>query len=65
MFDESYCGDNDQWILSAFAVRDTEIRAGERICQFRIFKHQPKLIFDPVITLGNKDRSGFGSTGTK
>ena len=34
--DESYCGDNDQWFFPAYALRDTKIHAGDRICQFRI-----------------------------
>ena len=61
--DESYCGDNDQWRWPAYAVRDTVIRAGERICQFRIIEHQPKLEFCPVERLTGADRGGFGSTG--
>ena len=65
VIDESYCGDNDQWSFPAFAVRATVIHAGERICQFRIQKHQPELEFEEVETLGNADRGGFGSTGTK
>ena len=65
MFDESYCGDNDQWYFLAIAMRDTVIKAGDRICQFRIMEHQPRLIFEAVDTLGNKDRGGFGTTGTK
>lgn len=63
--DETYCGDNDQWYFPALAMRDTQIRAGDRICQFRIVEHQPKLAFEEVKTLGNDDRGGFGSTGTR
>ena len=62
--DNSYCGDNDQWYFPALAMRDTEIHAGDRICQFRIFEKQPPLTFVEVERLGNKDRGGFGSTGT-
>lgn len=65
MFDESYCGDNDQWYFPAIALRDTVIHAGERICQFRIVEHQPHLNFVAVETLGNSDRGGFGTTGTR
>lgn len=61
--DESYCGDNDQWRWPAYAVRDTVIHAGDRICQFRIIEHQPKLEFCPVEHLDGPDRGGFGSTG--
>lgn len=65
MVDESYCGDNDQWYFPAIALRDTSIKAGDRICQFRIMEHQPQLIFEVVDTLGNEDRGGFGTTGKR
>lgn len=61
--DESYCGNNDQWFMPAYALRDTTIEVNDRICQFRIFEHQPALIFDAVEDLGNADRGGHGSTG--
>lgn len=64
IIDESYCGDNDQWMLPVIAIRDTEIHKNDRICQFRIMKHQPELEFLTVATLHNNDRGGFGSTGT-
>lgn len=41
------------------------IRKGDKICQFRIVQNQPPLVFKEVESLGNNDRSGFGSTGTK
>ena len=63
--DESYCGDGDQWYMPAYALRDNHIAKGERICQFRIAKHQPPLEFQECETLGNPDRGGIGSTGTK
>ena len=44
-------------------MRDTVIHKNDRICQFRIMKHQPKIEFEEVNTLGNEDRLGFGSTG--
>ena len=65
IIDESYCGDNDQWYFPAYAVRDTRIRAGERICQFRIMEHQPAFTFVETDRLGEADRGGFGSTGTR
>ena len=61
--DESYCGDNDQWFFPALAMRDTVIDVNDRICQFRIFEHQPAISFDEAETLGNDDRGGIGSTG--
>ncbi len=63
--DESYCGNNDQWFMPAYALRDTVIEVNDRICQFRIFEHQPALVFDEVESLDNADRGGHGSTGKK
>ena len=63
IMDEFYCGDNDEWTFPAYATRETIIPKGERICQFRIVKHQPEIEFEIVDTLGNPDRGGYGSTG--
>ena len=65
VIDETYCGDNDQWFFPAYAMRDTQIHAGDRICQFRIMEHQPAIVFDEVGSLGHEDRGGHGSTGRK
>ena len=63
VIDCSYCGDNDQWFMPAYAVRDTQIHINDRICQFRIMENQPKLSFEQVQSLDNADRGGHGSTG--
>lgn len=65
IIDETYCGDNDQWFMPVYATRDTVINSNDRICQFRIIKHQPKIKFISVEELGNKDRGGHGSTGVQ
>ena len=64
IIDNSYSGDNDQWHFSALAIRDTVINKGDRICQFRIMKKQPKITFVEVEHLNDVDRGGFGSTGS-
>lgn len=64
VIDESYCGPNDWWRMPVYAIRDTKIQKNERICQFRIMKHQPVIQFEEG-TLDGSDRGGFGSTGTK
>lgn len=61
--DGSYCGDNDMWRMPVIALRDTEIHVNDRICQFRIMKNQPVILFDEVEHLTGQDRGGFGSTG--
>mgnify|MGYP001087256559 FL=1 len=63
VIDTSYCGDNDQWFMPVYAVRDTEIHINDRICQFRIMKNQPQIHFDEVQHMENADRGGHGSTG--
>ena len=63
VIDESYCGDNDIWRYPVYALRNTIIHKNDRICQFRIIKHQPTIDFEEVDTLGNKNRNGFGSSG--
>lgn len=63
VIDCSYCGDNDQWYMPAYAMRDTHIELNDRICQFRIMENQPALSFEQVISLENEDRGGIGSTG--
>ncbi len=63
VIDETYCGDNDQWFMPVYAVRDTEIHVNDRICQFRIVRHQPAVVFQRVEHLDGADRGGFGSTG--
>lgn len=63
VIDETYCGDNDQWFFPAYALRDTKINMGDRICQFRIMEHQPAIEFEEAFNLGHEDRGGHGSTG--
>ena len=63
IIDNSYCGDNDIWMMPVYATRFTEIKKNDRICQFRIVEKQPHLEFETVDHLGNEDRGGFGSTG--
>lgn len=65
VIDNSYSGDNDQWRFPALAMRDTVIKKGDRICQFRIMERQPKFDIVEVEHLNDTDRGGFGSTGTK
>ena len=43
----------------------TFIHKGDKIAQFRIMEAQPEIEFEEVEHLGNEDRGGFGSTGTK
>lgn len=79
IIDEKYNGDDDEWQFPAYCleVHDTRynkllkeveygtlIKKNERICQFRILKHQPEFDVEVVEQLGNDNRGGFGSTGS-
>lgn len=63
VIDNSYSGNNDVWGMPVYAIRDTEIKVNDRICQFRIVKRQPEVEFIEVDKLDGSDRGGFGSTG--
>lgn len=69
VIDEKYGKNSSKDVLMypALAVRDTEIHVNDRICQFRIQKHQPKIIFEEIRAedLDGESRGGFGSTGVK
>ena len=76
--DNSYCGNNDEWLFRVFAIREGKIDALDRICQFEIVPSQKATIWQKikwllssgielveVDSLNNEDRDGFGSTGSK
>lgn len=65
VIDGSYCGDNDMWHVPMYATRDVTVEKNDRICQFRIEKNQPKIVFEECAALGNENRGGFGSTGKR
>ena len=67
VIDESYGKHSckDQWMVPVYATRDTVVEVNDRICQFRIQKHQPEITFEEleVGQLDGAAREGFGSTG--
>ena len=65
IIDNSYCGEQDEWKFPDLAVEDTIINKNDRICQFRIVKKQPEIVFEQVEKLSDTSRGGFGSTGVK
>lgn len=68
VIDNSYSGDNDQWMLPVICInpkdiQGTLIKAGDKICQFRIIESMPEVNITEVEHLDDTDRGGFGSTG--
>ena len=65
IIDNSYCGENDIWMMPVITTKITDIKVNDRICQFRIVKKMPSNItIKSVEHLNSIDRGGFGSTGT-
>lgn len=63
VIDNSYSGDNDQWMIEFYATRDGEVNLHDRLCQFRIQKKQGDVLFDETDKLGEIDRGGHGKSG--
>lgn len=65
IIDNSYCGENDIWMIPVLATKGADIHVNDRICQFRIVKKMSNNIeINTVEHLNTEDRGGFGSTGT-
>lgn len=65
IIDNSYCGENDIWMMPVITTKITHINVNDRVCQFRIAKKMPKIFIENVDHLSIKDRGGFGSSGIK
>ena len=65
VIDNSYCGNDDEWHFEALALEHTIIHKNDRICQFRVMKNQPRVMFHEVDALHGKNRGGSGTTGYK
>ena len=65
VIDILYCGDDDDWSFPVVAAYTTTISKNDRICQFRIQKQQPEFTIEYVDDLGNENRGGFGSSGSR
>lgn len=61
--DNSYKGDNDEWMIEFIAMKDGSINRFDRVCQFRIWENQPEFRILEVEHLRNENRDGYGSTG--
>ena len=63
--DDTFVGNNDMYHFPCYALRDGRINLYDRICQMKINKAMPQIIFNEVEDMESEDRGGFGSTGTK
>jgi len=78
IIDNSYCGDNDEWLMSVLCTQDIVIPKATRIAQFKVQLSQKATIWQKikwlftnkieikvVSQLNNINREGFGSTDKK
>lgn len=78
VIDNSYSGNDDEWMLPVISFKNCIINKGDRVCQFRIQLSQKATIWqkikwllasgielEEVDNLNSNNRSGFGSTGIK
>ena len=63
--DDTFVGNNDMYHFPCYALRDGRINLYDRVCQMKINKAMPQIIFNEVEDMESEDRGGFGSTGTK
>lgn len=63
VIDNTYCGNEDEWMMPVFALRKSYIKKNERICQFRIMEVMPPVEFVEMDDLNAENRGGFGTTG--
>ncbi len=73
VIDNTYCGDNDEWMFPAVALRKTSLAVNTRVCQFRIQLSQKATLWQKlkwlfssgielieVESLDNESRKGLG-----
>ena len=63
--DDTFVGNNDMYHYPCYALRNGRINLYDRICQMKINKAMPQIIFNEVEDMESEDRGGFGSTGVK
>lgn len=63
IFDNSFNGPDDQWMMPVYATRDVNIPKDTRLCQFRLFVNQQPVTFIEDSLEKNESRGGWGSSG--
>ena len=63
IIDDSYSGNDDIWKMNVYATRDTEIKKGERLCQFRLFPTMEALFSGSFANCFAANSFGFGIKG--
>ena len=62
LVDDTYNGDNDEWLAMFYSTRCGAFKIGDRLVQISIKKSTP-IDMQNVCELGNPSRGGYGTTG--
>ena len=63
IIDETYCGSEDIWFQSVYALRPGTLHLYDRTSQFRIVEKMAPVRITEVAELGHDNRGGHGSSG--
>ena len=65
VIDQDYCGDTDELLYQVYNFTESEVKIerGERIGQ-AMFLRVDQMQWEEVETMGEKNRGGFGTTGS-
>ena len=61
--DDTFIGDNDEYLGMFYATREGHIDIGDRLLQMKIEDAMPEIEFEEVTLFGNENRGSYGSTG--
>ena len=61
--DDTYIGDNDEYLAMMYATRNAKVNVGDRLIQIKIEDAMPNYHLVEVDHFGNEDRGGYGSSG--
>ena len=61
--DDTYIGDNDEYLAMMYATRNAVVEVGDRLIQIKIEDVMPQYNLIEVDYFGNQDRGGYGSSG--
>lgn len=63
--DDTYIGDNDEYLAMMYATRNAKVEVGDRLIQIKIEDAMPNYHLVEVDHFGNASRGGYGTTGRK
>ena len=63
--DDTFIGDDDEYLAMMYATRNAVVEVGDRLIQIKIEDAMPQYNLVEVEYFGNASRGGYGTTGRK